>query len=62
MYKFGLIAAIWLGTRKTEGFLPGLGSVRGDDGVNSQLVGQILERLHGRRFHLVIVCHCALRV
>lgn len=36
---------------------PGFGRVRGDDRVDPQLVGEILERLHGRRFHLVVVRH-----
>lgn len=45
--------------RKTKTFIsPGFRRVGGHDRVDPQLVGQILECLHGRSFHLVIVCHC----
>lgn len=37
--------------------LPGFGSVGGDDRVDSQFVGQILEGLYRRSFHFVVVCH-----
>lgn len=42
---------------RTEEYSPRFGRIGGDNRVDSQLVGEILERLHGRSFHFVIVGH-----